>query len=675
MAYSKDPLDFDPRSVHRTDEFEAALSLIEQGANFFITGRAGTGKSTLVKYILKTTAKRVVALAPTGIAAVGIGGQTIHSFFHFPPGLIEVSTLKPLRDPILIRKLDLLVIDEISMVNANLMDALDKALRLNRGKMNSPFGGAQVILVGDLAQLPPVVKTDDERKFFEDKYGDIYFFNAPVFAERQLKYIELTKVYRQNDPAFVQILNAIRDNDLDQRVLEELNKRVSERQNLEDADSYVTLTPKKDIASQINNEYLDKLDAPIKEYPAHFFGKFSENDFPGDALLRLKPGARVIMLRNDPNGRWQNGSVGIITALLANRAKIKIKGNVYSVEPYTWEKTSYKYDKEHDRISRSVVGTCRQLPLKLAWALTIHKSQGQTFDRVFVDMAGGAFTSGQTYVALSRCTALSGLALSRPLFDSDVIVDSKALRYREVLTPAFLVTALTKQSVVIHDEPCEAIEDPATAREIGSGELQHTTPMLGRNDKAHSVDTSKPEPPTEKPNSVRYRQEEPRLERTQVAIKDTASDNSRHTAKRSEQGMPSMRKRWYKIIVAALLLTGVAIALTLFLKSGGVIQAPNAYKYIGKRPVRVEVHVAKITAFKGNVYVYDERINKLREEGALKKKQNLSIEILNSSREEIAFSLGDVIIVGPCVVGTSNAGNAQITIRKSQIKELIQKQD
>lgn len=427
--------DFDPNLVELNTEFKRALRLIEQEKrSLYITGCAGTGKSTFVKYFLATTQLQTVVLAPTGVAALGVGGQTIHSFFHLPPHIIEQEQIRPLRDVALIRKLDVLVLDEASMISANLMDAIDKSLRLNRGCPHTSFGGVQVLLVGDLYQLPPVVR-DRDRPLYDEKYGGIYFFNAPVFEEFHMGFLEFSKTYRQKESQYLRILNAVREADISPELLGVLNARVCERALLKPTDSYVTLTPTNQIAHQINVERLDSLDTLMFEYQATVSAQFDRSVDPTDRTLRLKKNARVIMLNNDKDQRWVNGSLGTVEKLTESEVVVRIGNSHRALEPFTWEQIKYSYDSSTKRITQEVEATFRQFPVKLAWALTIHKSQGQTLERVYVDLAGGAFAHGQTYVALSRCTSLEGLALSRPIFDTDLIAEKEVLQYRRILQP------------------------------------------------------------------------------------------------------------------------------------------------------------------------------------------------------------------------------------------------
>jgi energy-coupling factor transporter ATP-binding protein EcfA2 len=409
--------------------------MVAQGQSVYITGKAGTGKSTLLQHLRATTTKAVAVVAPTGIAAINVGGQTIHSFFHFPPHVIRPQELRPCRDASLMRRLDMLIVDEVSMVRADLMDGIDAALRLNRGRPQTPFGGVQIVLIGDLFQLPPVVREQEVNDYLHHRYKGPYFFGAPAFRAAAFGVKDLQKVYRQKDTVFLDLLNNIREKRLDGNTLELLNSRVTEFACLEERSEYVTLTPTNEAAFRINMEFLERLPMPETDFDAVVVPEFEERDYPTDRTLRLRRGARVMMLKNDPEKRWVNGTVGTVSELGPEQVWVAINGSSHKVERYTWENIEYCFDRRTGRIDQRVVGTFQQYPLRLAWALTIHKSQGQTLDRVCLDLGGGAFAHGQTYVALSRCTSLQGIALSRPIFQTDVIFDDAVYGYRDVFTP------------------------------------------------------------------------------------------------------------------------------------------------------------------------------------------------------------------------------------------------
>ena len=426
------PIAADVQDVEINEDFRAALSLIEQGRSLFVTGKAGTGKSTLLRYFRATTKRSVAVVAPTGLAAINVGGQTLHSFFKFAPRLIDPDRLPPSRNADVLQRLDTLVVDEVSMVRADLMDGVDRILRATRRRPDVPFGGVQVLLIGDLFQLPPIVREHNLKEYFAQRYGSPYFFRAPAFSATRMPVLDLQKVYRQTDPTFIDILNAIRVRNCNPDTLKTLNDRVCSFDQLDHPDTYVTLTPTNDAAHQINTAFLDRLPDREHLYPATVDGKFEESAYPTDASLRLKVGARVMLLRNDREKRWVNGTLATITHLSPGKIKVRVNGTQYEVQQHSWENVEYYFDKEQQRVSQRIIGTFQQFPLRLAWALTIHKSQGQTFDRIYLDLGSGAFAHGQTYVALSRCRSLDGIRLSRPVFTTDVILDETIYGYQSV---------------------------------------------------------------------------------------------------------------------------------------------------------------------------------------------------------------------------------------------------
>lgn len=411
------------------DDFRRALELMEQTReHVFITGRAGTGKSTLLRLFKDNTRKNTVIVAPTGVAAINVGGSTIHSFFGFPLGIVPRDRIKKLhRKKELFKALESLIIDEISMVRADLMDAIDLSLRLNRG-VDRPFGGVQVLLFGDLYQLPPVVDDREVKKFLDDVYhGCPYFFGAHVFQEVRLTIFELSKVFRQEDPEFLKLLDEVRKGAISDDHLKLLNSRVG---LLPPKDApIITLTARNDQASEINLDELRKLPGRQYSYEAVVTGAFDEKSYPTDRVLHLKEGAQVMLVKNDPYGRWVNGTLAVVKKLSDSTVKVFIDGNVYSVEPVTWEKLEYYYNPREKKIESRVVGSFRQLPLRLAWAVTIHKSQGQTFDRVIIDLGDGAFEYGQVYVALSRCRSLDGVYLRTPIRPTDVRTNPQVVTF------------------------------------------------------------------------------------------------------------------------------------------------------------------------------------------------------------------------------------------------------
>ena len=418
-----------PDNLELNDEFTGTFNLIENtNDNIFITGKAGSGKSTLLKYFKANTAKNIAVLAPTGVAAVNIGGQTIHSFFRFPPRLIQKSNIRKGDKSEIIQKLDAIIIDEVSMVRADLMDGIDYALRINREQMKLPFGGVQMVFFGDLFQLSPVVDKE-EKDILKQRYGSAYFFSAKVFNKLRLRYVELSKNYRQADAKFIELLNKIRNKTQGNADLDKLNERVRAIVP-RDSKHCVILTTTNSRANAINEEKVAGLSGKEYCYEAAITKEFNESAYPGEHCLRLKKGAQIILIRNDPDKRWVNGTLARIVALSSDTIKISINGSVHEVPKSSWEKIEYEYNQDEDKIEERTVGTFEQYPIKLAWAITIHKSQGQTFDNIVIDLGTGAFTHGQVYVGLSRCTCLKGIILKRPVMASDIIFDERVYEFR-----------------------------------------------------------------------------------------------------------------------------------------------------------------------------------------------------------------------------------------------------
>ena len=376
--------------------------------------------------------QEAIVLAPTGLAAINVGGQTIHSFFGFPPRLIRPDDIRRSRNGRLMRRLKLMIIDEVSMVRSDLMSAIDQSLRLNRGRPREAFGGVRLLVFGDLQQLPPVVQGGDVAEHLESAHGGVFFFSVGALSEGAgMSLIELDHVFRQSDEAFLTVLNRIRDGEVTEADLTVLNKRTHPIRTLGEGDSFVILTPTNAAAHRINMAYLEALPTDAKTYEAGISGEFGETAHPTDATLLLKHGAKVMLLRNDPDKRRVNGTVARVARLEDKRVWIEVDGKVHEIEPVSWEARRYAYDQTAEKIVENVTGTFRQFPLRLAWALTIHKSQGLTLDRVYIDLGRGTFAHGQTYVALSRCRSLEGLALARPLRPTDIIFDRSAMAYRD----------------------------------------------------------------------------------------------------------------------------------------------------------------------------------------------------------------------------------------------------
>ncbi|MFZ1454497.1 MAG: AAA family ATPase, partial [Saprospiraceae bacterium] len=394
-------------------EFSGILDQLEYtDDHLFVTGKAGTGKSTLLQIFRNTTKKRVVVLAPTGIAALNVKGQTIHSFFGFPPRLINKSEIEIRKFNKVYKNLDMIIIDEISMVRADIIDNIDYFLRINRN-INAPFGGVQMIFFGDLFQLPPIISSIVEREYFRTTYHTPYFFSARVISEISMKMVELIHVYRQEERYFINLLDSIRTNSLDYDDFMFINQR--HQATPEDDDYYITLCSRNDIANKINENELKAIQSPVFEFQASVAGEFNPQLFPTEYNLNLKTGAQVMFVKNDLQKQFVNGTIGIIDELTGDTIKVRILENTESekiidVDQQEWEILKYEMDQQKPgNISTKVIGTFKQYPLKLAWAITIHKSQGKTFDKVIIDMGSGAFESGQTYVALSRCRTLDGI--------------------------------------------------------------------------------------------------------------------------------------------------------------------------------------------------------------------------------------------------------------------------
>jgi len=400
-------------------------------SHLFVTGKAGTGKSVLLQYFKNNSKKKVIVCAPTGVSALNVGGQTIHSLFKIPPTFVESNSLSVYgKTALLLKNIDTLVIDEVSMVRADLMDAIDHIMKLARGN-NEPFGGAQVVMFGDLYQLPPVVNSSELHKYFSHYHDGYFFFNANIWKHALLNIFELNHIFRQKDENFKNILNSIRVGNISNELLETLNKRV---ENYPIDNNVITLTTTNKIAADINQVKLDSLEGKLFQYKAKISGDLSQSAFPTDDILSFKKGAQVIMLKNDKDKRWVNGSLGIIDSLSKDHIKVKINGFKYTVPLETWNKITYLYNIETEKIEEDIVSSFAQYPLRLAWAITIHKSQGQTYDAVAIDLGNGSFAHGQTYVALSRCKSLDKLYLKRKVKAEDIIVDQDIINFMSKTT-------------------------------------------------------------------------------------------------------------------------------------------------------------------------------------------------------------------------------------------------
>lgn len=430
-------------------EFQNALSLIRfTHQSVFLTGKAGTGKSTFLKYVCKNVKKKNVVLAPTGIAAINVGGSTIHSFFKLPfyPLIPDDPKFSPskLRDFLkykkshikLLQQIELIIIDEISMVRADIIDFIDRVLRVYCHNMREPFGGKQMLFVGDVFQLEPVVK-NDERDILSRYYPNPFFFSAQVFRQMNLVSIELKKVYRQKELAFITALDHIRENQVRDAELLLLNTRFDpDRQaSGQDSSAYnIVLATRRDNVDYINQSELDKLGTPSVFFGGKIEGEFPETSLPTLLHLELKEGAQVIFVKNDMEKRWVNGTLGCITGIDQEGNVLEVvteDGVPVRVEPETWSNTRYSLNEKEHKIEEEEIGAFTQFPVRLAWAITIHKSQGLTFRSVTVDFSGGTFAGGQAYVALSRCTSLEGLVLKKRLTRSDVFVRPEIVQFAQ----------------------------------------------------------------------------------------------------------------------------------------------------------------------------------------------------------------------------------------------------
>ena len=435
--------------IHTLDtdncEWQQALQIIQYTRrSLFLTGKAGTGKSTFLRHIAETTKKKHVILAPTGIAAINAGGQTLHSFFKLPfhPLLPNDSSysIRNIRKTLkysgeltkLLRELELIIIDEISMVRADIIDFIDKVLRIYCRNMREPFGGKQLLLVGDIFQLEPVIK-EDEWRLMQPFYASAYFFAAKVWQEMQLVSIELRKVYRQSDSQFIGMLDRIRQNHATDADLQSINARVNQSSKQKENGFEITLATRRDTVDYINDLHLSELEGDSTIFKGHIKGDFPETSLPAPMELEIKPGAQVIFIKNDKEKRWVNGTLGVVIYIDEGEGIITVvdeDGHEYDVEREVWENMRYTFNEKEQKIEEEMLGSFIQFPLRLAWAITVHKSQGLTFRHVKIDFSGGgAFAGGQTYVALSRCTSLEGITLEAPIRRSDIFVRAEVVAF------------------------------------------------------------------------------------------------------------------------------------------------------------------------------------------------------------------------------------------------------
>ena len=432
MAYKKNYNSLLPDDFVLSEEFESIVEQLENTKDhFYITGKAGSGKSTLLAYFRSVTQKNTAVLAPTGVAAIRVKGQTIHSFFGFPPKVIQTRHIKKVRQIELLQNLETLIIDEISMVRADVFDAIDYSLRVHRKKLTQPFGGVQVIVFGDLFQLPPVVNMDESSLLERIYPNGQFFFHSNIFQDAQFKTLELQSIYRQTDDHFIHILNSVRDGSITHNQLDNLNDSLVDHFEMDEGKIILTTTNAR--ASGINQKYLSQLGEEEFSFRGQATGQFYKELFPTDEILKLKKGAQVIMIKNDPEKRWVNGSIGTIHDIAEKKIKVKINHKIYEVKKEKWDRIQYSYDDDQQEVLENVTGSFKQYPMRLAWAITIHKSQGQTFEKVIIDMSQGSFAPGQLYVALSRCISLEGIELLRPLKKSDVIVNKQLIGFQDRL--------------------------------------------------------------------------------------------------------------------------------------------------------------------------------------------------------------------------------------------------
>lgn len=439
-----------------SEEQQELFRLIEDTSeHVFVTGRAGTGKSTLLQHFAWNTKKQIAICAPTGVAALNVEGQTIHSLFRLPIGLIGDSDIDQNDNTRrILNAIETLVIDEISMVSADLMDAIDRSLRQARGKRGIPFGGVQIVMFGDPYQLAPVPPRGDELAYVRDHYRSFWFFDAKVWAgsrdegagdslfavdtRAELHVRELVQIHRQADDGFKAMLNAVRYGRVTAEIAGVLNAQGARTPPDPEPGEVpmITLATRNDIVNGINSRHLAALPGKEQTARAEVSGDFGRGEaaLPAESELKLKVGAQVMFLRNDTamSGeppRWVNGTIGTVVRILGDKVRVEIDGEEVDVEPAVWERFRYSYEPSTKKLTRDVVAEFTQFPLRLAWAVTIHKSQGKTYDRAIIDLGSGAFAPGQTYVALSRLTSLDGLYLSRPLRPSDIKVDEDVRRF------------------------------------------------------------------------------------------------------------------------------------------------------------------------------------------------------------------------------------------------------
>lgn len=480
------------RTLDINDRFRHALQLMENtNENLFITGKAGTGKSTLLHHFCARTKKKPVLVAPTGVAALNVRGQTIHKFFNFyidvTPEKIRRRQIKP-RNPKLYAKLKTIIIDEVSMVRSDLLDCIDEFLRMYGPESDKPFGGVQMIFVGDLYQLPPVVNRDTE-EVFAQLYETPYFFSARCLQDANFTVIELDKIYRQKEQQFVELLNRIRTDQVEDGDIEELNSRFQPFYEPSGKDFFIHLTTTNSKADEINATHLNALKSKLQTTNAKISGDFTKEYYPTATELQFKLGAQIMLINNDTQGRWVNGSIGVIKSIERDendRAYVEVRltdeGDTVHVYPHTWE--VYRYGLEAGEIQAESVGSFTQFPFRLAWAVTIHKSQGKTFEHVMIDIDRGAFAAGQVYVALSRCTTFEGIVLKTRIARHHIRADDRIVEFlaaHPYIPPKHLAVDEALEKEVTPEELARAPKSSATeARRILSKLAEGIDPITGK---------------------------------------------------------------------------------------------------------------------------------------------------------------------------------------------------
>lgn len=453
-------------------EFLQAWNLIRHTRqSVFLTGRAGTGKSTFLRYICNHVKKNYVVLAPTGIAAMNVGGVTLHSFFQIPmrpiPPDDDDYSIRNIRKKLkftkekvkLLKALELVIIDEISLVRADIIDFVDRVLRSYSDNKREPFGGKQLLLVGDIFQLEPVI-TPDTRTILSYYYKNFFFFNAKVYEDMELVSVELKKIYRQRNEAFVEMLDRIRVNSPTQSDMKAINSRLSTLSTNHD-DFTMTLAARRDTVDAINDTQLEAIPGDEYIFKGQLEGDFPDKLLPTDLDLVLKQNAQIIFLKNDKDRRWVNGTIGKIHRISHDSIMVQLEsGAIYAVEPFTWHNIKYTYDEATKKIKEETLGAFTQFPIKAAWALTVHKSQGLTFNKVVIDLGEGAFSSGQTYVALSRCTSLDGITLRSPLSPRDIIVNPMVVQFSRRFNDKLLIDKAldSAKADILYAEAIEAFD-------------------------------------------------------------------------------------------------------------------------------------------------------------------------------------------------------------------------